>query len=582
MIEKINNPTDLKKLNIEELSVLANEIREALILKMSKRGGHFGPNLGAVELEIALHYVFDSPRDKFVFDVSHQSYTHKILTGRKEAFFDESHYKDVSGYTNPKESEHDMFEVGHTSTSISLALGLAKARDIMSEHENIIAIIGDGSMSGGEALEGLNIAGELNSNFIIVFNDNQMSIAENHGGIYTQFENLRKSKGLSQNNLFKSFNLDYKYVDNGNDLASLIEAFKSIKDINHPIVLHVNTEKGHGYSPSIKAKSDWHYTMPFDIKTGKELAPYIRESFSDITGNILKERIKNGEPILACVAALPFNIGFNEEDRLVTYKDNFIDVGIAEESAVAVISGAAKRGAKAVFATSASFLQRTYDQISQDLALNNNPATILVTGSSLYGGRDATHLGIYCASMLSNIANLKVLAPTNKAEYISMLNWSLDQRKESVAILIPAQGIVEDKRVPFTDFSRVCNKIEENGKNIAIFGVNDFYKYAESISLSLKEKGFTPTLINPLCISSLDQTTLDSLKDYKVIVTIEGTILDGGYGQKVASYFGNSKVKVLNYGLKKEIIDRFEPQVILKENNMETNQIINDIIKLVK
>lgn len=319
--------------------------------------------------------------------------------------------------------------------------------------------------------------------------------------------------------------------------------------------------------------------MPFDIETGIEKAPYIRESYANITGDILKNRIKKVEPILAVVAALPFNIGFSEEDRFQTYKDNFVDVGIAEESAVALVSGAAKRGSKAVFATSASFLQRTYDQISQDLALNNNGATILVTGSSLYGGRDATHLGIYAASMLANIPNLKVLAPTNKAEYISMLNWSLDKEGESVAILIPAQGIVEDNRIPFTNFDKVINKIEENGKDIAIFGVNDFYKYAEDVGKELKLKGYNPTLINPVCISSLDLKTLETLKDYKVIVTIEGTILDGGYGQKIASYFGNTNVKILNYGLRKEIIDRFNPVDVLKDNSMQKEDIIKDIIE---
>ncbi len=578
MIERINNPKDLKKLSIDELNVLCGEIRNALIKKMSVRGGHFGPNLGAVEIEVALHYVFDSPRDKFVYDVSHQSYTHKMLTGRKEAFLDEAHYADVSGYTEPKESEHDMFCVGHTSTSISLALGLAKGRDILHEKENIIAFIGDGSLSGGEALEGLNIAGELKSNFIIIANDNQMSIAENHGGLYKNLELLRKTKGTSDYNIFKSFNLDYKYLDEGNDIEKVIDILESVKDIDHPIVVHINTEKGHGYAPSIKDKSNWHYTMPFDIETGVEKAPYIRESYADVTGDILKDRIKKGEPILAVVAALPFNIGFSEEDRFNTYKDNFVDVGIAEESAVALVSGCAKRGGKAIFATSASFLQRTYDQISQDLALNNNNATILVSGSSLYGGRDATHLGIFAASMLQNIPNLKVLAPTNKAEYITMLNWSLDYSKESVAILIPAQGIVEDTRVPFESFDKVKNKIEEEGKDIAIIGVNDFYKYAEVVSSLLKEKGYNPTLINPVCISSLDKGTLEKIKNYKVIVTIEGTILDGGYGQKIASYFGTSSIKVLNYGLKKEIIDRFKPDDILEKNNMTREDIVEDII----
>ena len=450
MLERINSINDLKKLNIDELRVLASDIRECLIKKMSVCGGHFGPNLGTVEVEIALHYVFNSPIDKFVFDVSHQSYTHKILTGRKDAFTNQNQYNTVTGYTNPKESEHDMFTVGHTSTSIALALGLAKARDINKEKSNVIALIGDGSLSGGEALEGLNVAGELDSNLIIIVNDNQMSIVENHGGIYKSLKDLRESKGVSENNIFKTFGLDYCYIENGNDLSCVIETLSKVKNINHPIVVHINTLKGCGYEPSLKVKSDWHYTMPFDIKTGKELKPYIRDSYSNITGSILKSRIDKGDNILAITAALPFYLGFSEEDR-IKYKDNFIDVGIAEEAAVALVSACAKGHVKSVFATAGTFLQRSYDQIYQDLCLDNNAATLLVCNASLYGGRDSTHLGISITSMLLNIPNLVVLAPTSNAEYINMLNWSLDQTKNSVAILVPAKGIVEDERVPYTD-----------------------------------------------------------------------------------------------------------------------------------
>ncbi len=576
MLEKINSITDLKKLNIDEISVLSSDIREVLINKMSVCGGHFGPNLGTVELEIALHYVFNSPVDKFVFDVSHQSYTHKILTGRKEAFTDPLKYNTVTGYTNPKESIHDMFTVGHTSTSIALALGLAKARDITRETHNVVALIGDGSLSGGEALEGLNIAGELDSNLIIIVNDNQMSIVENHGGIYKSLKDLRDTKGLSNNNIFKTFGLDYCYIEHGNDLTSVIDTLNKIKDINHPIVVHINTLKGCGYEPSLKVKSDWHYTMPFDIKTGKELRPYIRDSYSDITGSILKGRIDDGENILAITAALPFYLGFSEEDR-VKYKDNFIDVGIAEEAATALASGAAKGHVRAVFATAGTFLQRSFDQIYQDLCLDNNPATLLVSNGSVYGGRDSTHLGISISSMLSIIPNLKVLAPTNKVEYISMLNWSLDQTQESVAILVPAKGIVEDDRAPFDDYSKVKNKIEVKGSKVAIFGINDMYQMAEEITHELNMEGIYPTLINPVCISSLDYDTLDTLKEYDLIVTIEGYILNGGYGEKIASYFGDGSVSVKNFGLRKEIIDKFKPEDVLKDNHMSKDDIIKYI-----
>lgn len=578
MLERINSPKDLKKLNINDLNVLSDEIRDALIKKMSIKGGHFGPNLGAIELEIALHYVFDSPVDKFIFDVSHQSYTHKMLTGRSEAFTDPKHYYDVTGYTNPKESEHDIFTIGHTSTSISLAIGLAKARDIKKEKHNVIAIIGDGSLSGGEAFEGLNVAGELNSNLIIIVNDNQMSIAENHGGIYKNLEQLRLNKGLSSNNLFKVFNLDYRYLDDGNNIKDLIKFLNEAKDIDHPIVLHINTLKGNGYEPALKVKSDWHYTMPFDIETGKEKYPFVRESYSNIIGNILKSRIDNGEDILAIVAALPFNIGFSEDDRLNKYKNNFIDVGIAEQTAVAVASGAAKAHAKSVFATSGTFLQRSFDQIHQDLCLDNNPATLLVTAPSVYGGRDSTHLGIFISSMLENIPNLKVLAPTSKAEFISMFNWSLDQFDEPVAILIPSNGIVEDTRIPYNNYRGVHNKVEVEGSNVAIFGVNDFYQYASEVVDKLKDYNIYPTLINPVNVSQLDYQMLNKLNSYKLIVTIEGSILNGGYGQKIASYFGDKSTKVLNYGLRCEVIDRFKPEDVLKDNRMTVDEIVLDIL----
>ena len=581
MLERINSINDLKKLNIDELRVLASDIRECLIKKMSVCGGHFGPNLGTVEVEIALHYVFNSPIDKFVFDVSHQSYTHKILTGRKDAFTNQNQYNTVTGYTNPKESEHDMFTVGHTSTSIALALGLAKARDINKEKSNVIALIGDGSLSGGEALEGLNVAGELDSNLIIIVNDNQMSIVENHGGIYKSLKDLRESKGVSENNIFKTFGLDYCYIENGNDLSCVIETLSKVKNINHPIVVHINTLKGCGYEPSLKVKSDWHYTMPFDIKTGKELKPYIRDSYSNITGSILKSRIDKGDNILAITAALPFYLGFSEEDR-IKYKDNFIDVGIAEEAAVALVSASAKGHVKSVFATAGTFLQRSYDQIYQDLCLDNNPATLLVCNASLYGGRDSTHLGISITSMLLNIPNLVVLAPTSNAEYINMLNWSLDQTKNSVAILVPAKGIVEDERVPYTDYSVVKNKVEVRGSKVAIFGINDFYQYAEDITHSLNNEGIYPTLINPICLSSLDTETLDTLKDYDLIVTIEGYILSGGYGEKISSYFGDSHVLVKNFGLRKEIIDKFKPEDVMANNNMTKEDIVSYILSKIK
>ena len=417
MLEKVNKPSDIKGFSQEELKELAKDMRTALMQKLSKRGGHFGPNFGMVEAIIAMHYVFDSPNDKFVFDVSHQAYCHKMLTGRKEAFLDEEHYYDVSGYTNPAESEHDFFNVGHTSTSVSLASGLAKARDLLQKKENIIAVIGDGSLSGGEALEGLDFAAELQSNLIIIVNDNEMSIAENHGGLYQNLKALRESNGTCSNNLFKAMGLDYIYQECGNDIAAMIETLQKVKDIDHPIVVHIHTKKGKGYKVAEENKEDWHYCAPFDKESGKQFSYNEEEDYEVLTNHYLLNKMKQDPAVVAVVAAVPTNIGFTEEKRKLAGKQ-FVDVGIAEEHAVAMVSGIAKNGGKPVFATYSSFIQRTYDQISQDLCINQNPATILVNGASVYGMNDVTHLGIFDIPLLSNIPNLVYLAPTSKKEYI--------------------------------------------------------------------------------------------------------------------------------------------------------------------
>ena len=361
-IENINGPEDVKKLSDEQLNVLAEEIRKALLEKLSKHGGHFGPNFGMVEATIAMHYVFESPKDKIVYDVSHQSYPHKMLTGRKDAFLYEEHYDDVSGYTNPGESEHDFFEVGHTSTSISLASGLAMARDLQGGHENIIAVIGDGSMSGGEALEGLDTVGEMGTNMIIVLNDNQMSIAEVHGGMYKGFEELRRTGGKSEHNLFRAMGLDYRFVADGNDSEALIKVFREVKDIDHPVVVHIVTQKGKGYKFAEEDKESWHWHMPFDIETGEVKHPYVDEA-AELTATYLLDRMKTDKKLAVLTAATPSSFGFTSERRKQAGKQ-FIDVGIAEEQAVAMASGLAKGGARPVFGDYATFFQRTYDQIS--------------------------------------------------------------------------------------------------------------------------------------------------------------------------------------------------------------------------
>lgn len=582
-LEKINEPKDINKLSNDELKVLASEIRNALMNRLSKHGGHFGPNFGMVETIIALHYVFNSPVDKIVYDVSHQSYPHKMLTGRKDAYLYEEHFEDVSGYTNPEESEHDFFNVGHTSTSISLASGLVKARDLKGDKENIIAVIGDGSLSGGEALEGLDFASELQSNFIIIVNDNDMSIAENHGGLYKNLKELRESKGTCACNLFKAMNLDYIYVEDGNNLETLIHTFYDIKDINHPIVVHINTQKGKGYQIAEENKENWHWCMPFDIETGNPKVTFEGENYGDLTADYLLYKMKKDSKVVALVAGVPTNIGFTKDKRERAGKQ-FVDVGIAEEHAIAMASGIAKNGGKPVFATHSSFMQRTYDQLSQDLCVNNNPATILVNTASVYGMNDVTHLGLYDIAMMSNIPNLVYLAPTSKEEYFAMLDWSIEQDKYPVAIRIPCNGIISDNREVQKDYSNLNKyKIERQGNKVAVIALGDFYQLGEQITNKIKEKlKFEPTLINPRYITSLDNKLLEELKkEHELVITLEDGILEGGFGEKIASFYGTTNMKVKNYGIRKSFPDRYIVDELLKENGITVEQIIADIKEII-
>lgn len=580
-LEKVNQPADIKCLKNPELKELAEEMRKALLFRLSRHGGHFGPNFGMVEAIIALHYVFDSPKDKFVFDVSHQSYCHKMLTGRKDAYLYEEHFEDVSGYTNPEESEHDFFNVGHTSTSVSLACGLAKARDLKGGSENIIAVIGDGSLSGGEALEGIDFASELESNFIIVVNDNDMSIAENHGGLYKNLKQLRESGGTCECNLFRAMGLDYVYLAEGNDIEKLIKVFQEVKDTDRPIVVHINTQKGKGYSFAEQKKEDWHWCMPFDIETGKTTVSFDGEDYGSITQEFLTEKMKKDPTVTTIVAAVPTNIGFTEEKRKEAGKQ-FVDVGIAEEHAVAFVSGIAAGGGKPVFATHSSFIQRTYDQLSQDLCVNGNAATILVNTASVYGMNDVTHLGIFDIPLIANIPNMVYLAPTNKEEYLAMLDWSIEQNEYPVAIRIPCNGVVSVKEKIETDYSRLNRyQVKEQGSKIAILALGDFFQLGEEVAKAIKEKsGIMPTLINPRYITGLDQELLEKLKEnHDRIITLEDGILDGGFGEKIARYYGPSDMKVYNYGLKKEFIDRYNVEEVLRDNRLTVSQILEDVLK---
>ncbi len=584
ILKNIKSPKDLKKLTIDELKTCSDEIRNVLLQKMSNVGGHVGPNLGVVELTTALHYVFNSPEDKIVFDISHQSYTHKMLTGRLDGFIRPDKYKTVTGYSSPDESPHDFFTIGHTSTSISLALGLATARDLKKDNENIIAVIGDGSLSGGEAFEGLSNASENGTNMIIVVNDNNQSIAENHGGLYKNLKELRESNGTCSNNYFKALGLEYMYVNDGHDILELVNTFKTVKDITKPIVVHVHTIKGKGLEAAEINKEGYHYGRPFNLETGEYKTPKsTADNFMTGTGKYLLNKMKKDPKVAFITSATPTVAGFFPELRKEAGKQ-FIDVGIAEEHAVALASGMAKNGAKPVYGVYSTFLQRAYDQISQDLCINNNSAVILVYFASVFGMNDVTHFGIFDIPMLSNIPNLVYLAPTSKGEYFSMLDWAIEQDFHPVAIRVPVIGY-EDTDIKYDTSYTILNKYQVTnvGKDVAIIGLGGFFGLAEQINDTLKGHDINATVINPRFITGLDNDVLDSLKeDHKIVITIEDGAIEGGFGEKISRYYGTDNMKVKNYGIKKEFYDYYVASELLRENGISVEQISTDIIELLK
>ena len=582
--ENIKSPQDVKRLNYEQLNSMCDELRNALLEKLSAHGGHIAPNLGFLEATVALHYVFNSPVDKFVFDVSHQCYVHKMLTGRMEAFTNPEKYDLVSGYTEPSESEHDLFIVGHTSTSVSLACGVAKTRDLKGGNYNVIAVIGDGSLSGGEAYEGLNNAAEAGTNMIIVVNDNQMSIAENHGGLYQNLKLLRETNGKAECNFFKSMGFDYVYLNDGNDVEKLIATFKSVKDTKHPVVVHINTLKGHGYKFAEQDKETFHWGMPFDLATGKPKVSYDGENYSDLTAEYLLSEMKKYPEIVGITAGTPTVFGFTPERRKKAGKQ-FVDVGIAEEHAVALASGIATNGGKPVFGVFSTFIQRAYDQLSQDLAINNSPAVILVFFGSLTSMNDVTHLCFFDIPLICNIPNIVYLAPTSKEEYFAMLNWSMRQNEHPVAIRVPVNGVIASHNPVDSDYSDLNRyQINKKGSKVAIIALGSFYELGEKTADVLHEKyGIDATLINPRYISGIDSEMLDSLKhDHKLVITLEDGVLDGGFGEKITRFYGNSDMKVLNFGGKKEFVDRFDIDEFIRENHLTAELIAEDVMNALK
>ena len=582
ILENISGPQDLKKLTIEELQTLADETRTVLLEKISSHGGHSGPNLGMVEMTVALHHVFDSPVDKIIFDVSHQTYIHKMLTGRQKAFIDPKHYDDVSGYTNPKESEHDLFTIGHTSTSLSLASGILHARDLKNEKSNVVAIIGDGALSGGMAYEGLNTIATLGTNAIIIINDNDQSIAKNpKGGIYTALESLRQTKGQAANNIFKALGYDYHYLVDGNNLEELISLFKEVKDIDHPVVLHIYTEKGKGFEPAERNHEKFHAGGPFNLETGEYIKKgTVSQTYNGITSEYLTKKI-NEDPLAVVINAGTPGIVFNKKLR-EQLGSQFVDVGIAEEQAVTMTTGLAKNGAKPVWTVLSTFLQRTYDQLSHDMALNNQAGVVLVYSASINSMNDESHLGFFDIPFISHIPNFVYLAPTNKEEHLAMLEWAINQNEHPVAIRVPVGSVVETGKEDKTDYSILNkNKVEKFGEQVAIFGAGNFYNLAEEVSEQLKlEHNIEATLVNPRFLTGLDKELLNSLKEnHKLVVTVEDGIVEGGYGQTVASYLGNTVLKVQNYGIDKKFYDRYNVEELMKENGLTVDNIVKNVIE---
>ena len=582
-LETIKSPADIKGYTAEQRRILAQEMRDALLKRASIHGGHFGPDFGIIEAIIALHTVFDSPTDKIVYDVSHQCYPHKMLTGRVEAYIDEDKYDEVSGYTNPEESPHDFFNVGHTSTSISLASGLAKARDLAGRRENVIALIGDGSMSGGEALEGLNVVGEMGTNFIIVFNDNDRSIAENHGGMYREFRRLRETNGTAPNNLFRAMGLDYRYVADGNDCEALIAAFSAVRDSEKPVVVHIATQKGKGYKFAEEDPETWHYRSAFDIETGALKHPYT-DPYQEATKAFLKEQAETNPNFVFLAAGTMGGIVLSPADR-AELSSHYVDVGIAEEHAVAMASGLARGGARPIFGTYSTFFQRVYDQMAQDVAINNSPAVFLSVGASLYYMNDVTHLGFFDIPIFANIPNLVFLAPASLDEYKAVLRWSIAQTSHPVMIRMPVGGYEESPYDVRTDYSDLSTyQVVQEGAEVAIIGVGNFAALASEAAALLEKEGIQATVVNPLFLSGLDTTLLKRLKEkHRLILTLEDGILDGGFGQKIAAYYGmDTAVRVRCYGLTKEFHDRYDATELAREHHLTAEQIAADTLTALK
>ena len=582
-LQDIKSPKDIKCLAPSELEHIASQMREAVLNRTSQIGGHVGPNLGSVEAIIAMHYVFDAPTDRLVYDVSHQAFPHKMLTGRVDGYLYREDFSKVGEYTDPYESpEYDIFYAGHTSPALSLSVGLAKARDLKGEKYNVVALVGDGALSGGVAFEGLDAGGALGSNLICIFNDNQMAIAENHGGMYEHFRHLRETNGTSSDNLFKAFGWDYVYVDEGNNVEKLIEALKRVKDTQRPTVVHINTQKGEGYAPAEEYREAFHFRDSFDIATGELLKIDNTPDYTSVLKNFINRSAKKYPDFLIISSATPDDFDLNPREREML-GNHYMDVGIAEQTGVSVMAGAARNGAKVVYGVVATFLQRAYDQLVEDWAMDKSPALMVVTNTGIRGITDKTHLGFWDIPMITSIPDIIYLAPGSMEEYRAMLDWAISQEEYKVAIRQPVYSVVNAFYEVEDNYSDI-NKFQviNRGKDVAIIAAGDFLIKGKQVRELLAQKGIDATLINPRFVSGVDKDLLESLKeDHKLVVTLEDGSLEGGFGQRVASALGTSGMKVLNFGLEKKFVDRYHPSELEKEYNLLPEQITESILGII-
>ncbi|MDU3887145.1 MAG: 1-deoxy-D-xylulose-5-phosphate synthase [Veillonella sp.] len=579
-LSQIHSADDLKQCTEAELVEIAREIRDVIIHRTSIQGGHVGPSLGATDIILALHYVFNCPDDKIIFDISHQSYAHKILTNRLEGFMEENKFCTVSGYSNPCESNCDLFHLGHASTALSLACGLVIGRDLNQTKENIIALIGDGALSGGEAFEALNHLATMQSNCIVIINDNDQSIAENHGGLYKHLKELRDTNRTCTNNIFKALGFDYRYIEEGNSVLSLIAEFKSVINYPRPIILHIRTTKGFGYKAAEMAPEDFHNPSSFDVKTGTVNKNH-DNTYESIVAKELITQLEINKSACIITAATPGGFCLTPEIRQ-KLGAQYIDVGIAEEHAMTLLAGIARANAKPILPIYSTFLQRAYDQLINDVCINNSNALILVYRASIYGTKDITHLGFSDIPMLTNIPNLTYIAPTTAEELQASIQFGLQHHDYPIAIRVPV-GALNHKPLGsqgITDVSIRSWETVQEGREIAIVGVGNFYRRALALTEAIKAKyAITPTVIKPLLISELDIALLDRLqKNHSLIITLEDGVIDGGFGQKIAAYYGRHNLKVMNYGIQKGFYDRYNPDELLRDNHMGIDQILQDIM----